>query len=352
MNELDNESGILFPFQQGLELYGFAYDMENNLLADTDIQVMAFSEGDIWVQDLRTDAKGQLFLDDLQLRGEAKFIFRTTGDESQERLVKVIPARNSFDNNSETLAKDIKVKEKKRIYEPTVVQPIDTTGLIKLDEVIIKKKSVKNRANPSLFNYDVEPLRVSIQDPERPKSIPELLLNIPNVIVQGLGSPNPRVVNIRSEMAGGGPILWVIDGFPLSQSTGGTSQLVEVMNLIPATDVDKIEFLLGPQAAIFGTRSNGGVLLVYTRTGSNVDRTMRKDAQLVFQGYEANLDFEEYVQDKSRRAKQAMNTLYWNPNIKTDEDGKANHPICLTKGWQHHFCQSKYYNYRWANWGL
>ena len=322
---------ILYPFQQGLELYGFAYDMENNLLPDTDIQVMAFSEGDIWVQELKTDSKGQLFLNDIQFNGEAKLVFRTTGEETQERLVKVRPAKNSFENNSEILAKDIKVKERKGVYEPTVIQPIDTTGLITLDEVIIKEKSVKNRANPSLYNFDVAPTRVIIQNTERPNTIPELLLNIPNIQVVGLGSLNPRVVNIRAAFGLGGPILWVIDGFPLNQNTGGTSALVEVMNLIPASDVDKIEFLQGPEAAFFGTRSNGGVLLLYTRTGSNIERTLRKDAQLVFQGYEANLNFDEYRQEKSRKAQEAMNTLYWNPIIQTNEDGKAIIRIAVPK---------------------
>ena len=85
----------------------------------------------------------------------------------------------------------------------------------------------------------------------------------------------------------------------------------------------KIELLLGPEAAIFGSRANGGVLLVHTRTGSNIERTMRKDAQLTFQGYEADIDFNDYMQDQSRKAKKAVNTLYWNPQIQTDEEGKA-----------------------------
>ena len=314
---------ILYPFQQGLELYGFAYDIENNILPNTDIQVMAFSEGDIWVQELKTDSKGQLFLNNIQFKGEANLVFRTTGEETQERLVKLVPARNKFENNSKSLEKVAKVKERKRVYEPTVVQVQDTTGLIVLEEVIIKEKSVKNRANPSLYNYDVEPTHVSIQNPERPRTIPQLLLNIPNIVVQGLGSPYPRVVNIRALAGAAGPILWVIDGFPLNQSVGGNGSLVEVMNMVPAVDVEKIEFLLGPEAAIFGSRSNGGVLLLTTRTGSNIDRTMRKDAQLVFQGYEANLNFDDYMQDKSRKAKKAFNTIYWNPQIQTDEEGQA-----------------------------
>ena len=321
VSEMDDLDKILFPFQQGLELYGYAYDMDNNILSDTDIQVIAFSDGNTWAQELRTNSKGQIFLDDIQLNGEAKLVFRTTGDESTERMVKVIPAKNDFEDNSKARDKDIRVKSRKRIYEPTRLEPIDTTGLITLEEVIVKEMSLKRKANPVLFNYDVVPTRVKTQDPEKPKTIPQLLLGIPNINVVGLGSLNPRVVNLRAAYAG--PILWVIDGFPLPQNTAGISQLVEVMNMVPYTDVDRIEFLLGPEAAVFGSRANGGVFLLYTRTGSNIDRVMRKDAQLSFQGYESELDFEEYLSEISRKERQAINSVYWDPKVKTDESGIA-----------------------------
>ena len=234
VNEIDDSGKILYPFQQGLELYGYAYDMDNNILLDTDIQVIAISEGNTWAQELRTNSNGQLFLDDIQLNGEAKLVFRTTGDESKERLVKVMPAKNDFENNSKLLDKDIKVNSRKRVYEPTRLEPTDTTGLIALQEVIIKEKSLKRRANPMLFSYDVEPMRVVVQDPAKPKSIPELLLNIPNIQVIGLGSLNPEVINLRAVFGAAGPILWVIDGFPLDQ---------EVLDLVAAYPLPKVDNL-------------------------------------------------------------------------------------------------------------
>ena len=174
------------------------------------------------------------------------------------------------------------------------------------------------------------------------------------MIVQGLGSLNPTVRLLR-----GGGLLWVVDGFPLATNNlatlsagvqgipgggggnfpgsnanpsgssqtsvgrAGSTSLAEVMTLVAATDVEKIELLVGADAAFYGSRASGGVIMIYTRSGSNQERIMRKEAQLVFQGYESDLDFEAYLENKSRKAKQAINTLYWNPEIQTDEEGIA-----------------------------
>jgi hypothetical protein len=313
---------IEYPFQQGLELIGYAYDMNNSLLRNTPIQVMAFSETDIWVQDIQTDSDGRLVLENLQFQGEAELVFRTKGDQSQERMVKVIPAKNSKTTNSAVLAKTIKSQERKRVYEPTEDIATDTTGLITLKEVVVRETSKKKTvAGPS--SYSVEATQVRFQDPKRPKTIPQLLLNIPGVIVNGLGSPYPTVSIPKVY----GPILWVIDGLPLSQTNTSAGPAVnglfEVMNLVMATDVERIELLLGANAAVFGSRASGGVFVVYTRSGAEFRNTYRKESQLVFQGYEPIVDFKAYLTTGSKKARLSAKTLYWNPSIKTNEEGKA-----------------------------
>ena len=319
---------IRFPFQDGLELIGFAYDINNKLLRDTPIQVMAFSETDLWVQDIESDSNGRVILQNLQLKGMTELVFRTQGEASQERMVKVIPAKTAAPSKSTEREKTLVAQEKKRIYEATDQTPSDTTGLIELQEVVVQEKEVNKSESPSI--YGITPTRIEYQDPERPKSIPELLLNIPNIVVRGIGSINPVVINLRSAMAGGGPILFVLDGFPISQGQGrgglssiASNPLVEIMNAVPAGDVERIEFLMGPEAAMFGSRSNGGVLLFYTRTGAELKRSERKEAQLIFQGYEPPVDFVEYKANEPRKVRESSTTLYWNPTVSTGADGKA-----------------------------
>ncbi len=161
-------------------------------------------------------------------------------------------------------------------------------------------------------------------------------MDIPGVYVNRIGDVYPSVNVIGAN----GPILWVIDGAPLSQTspwassfsqngfnsplTGGQSNsLVEIMNLIPASDIERIDLLTGANAAVYGARASGGVFLIHTRYGSNSDRANRKKAQIIFKGYEPVIDFVDYRGNGMKGYRAISRTVYWNPSIKTDEEGKA-----------------------------
>ena len=317
-DELDQ---IKYPFQRGLELAGYAYDLENNLLVKTDIQLMAMSDGQIWFQELKTDSKGRLFLKNLDFEGESELVFRTNGESANSRLVKVVPDATSFETRGKSLSKKIKKQQKERVFTPDEWQEKEIEGLIDLEEVVIEEKPVKSDALPSV--YGIEPDKVRYQDPEKPRTIPQLLQDIPGVFISGMGSINPSVRVIGAV----GPILWVVDGMPLAQSSPFASpglegqpisSLTEIMSMMPAASVERIEFLNGANAAAYGSRASGGVFLIYSRLGSGISRAQRKEAQLVFQGYEPEMDFEEFRQKQLKKSRSASNTLYWNPSIQTD----------------------------------
>ena len=324
---------IKYPFQQGLELVGYAYDLENNLLKNTNIQVLGYSDEDILAKDVKTNANGILRLEDLQVQGMVRFVLRTQGEDSKERLVKLVPldvrkkdatAELEVEKPSSTLKK----VERKSVYRPSIWQALDTTGLIQLDEAEIRQNRI-NKTGVSKIRNSAFGRTVIVQDRNHPKSIPELFLNVPGVVVTGLSSLNPSISMPRR--AGSGPILWVIDGFPLAQSDAGSrsfassnsNPLVEVMNIISPLDIDKIELLIGPEAAIYGSRGGGGVILISRRYGSEFSPSKRKDGQLVFQGLEPNFDFETYKKTLSNKEQENSSILYWNPNVETNEDGEA-----------------------------
>ena len=196
---------------------------------------------------------------------------------------------------------------------------MDRDRLIELEEVFVTdKKQTERKTAPSV--YGVTPTRVKYQDFERPQTIPQLFLGIPGVTVQGLGTFEPTLSLPKA--AGLGPVLWVLDGMPLVQTT----TLAEIMSLVSYIDVDKIEILYGAQASIYGTRAAGGAIVIYTRSGSFLDSYNRKDANIKFQGYHDSLNFDNYLEDlekKSRKQQNNLNTLYWNPNLKTDKNGEV-----------------------------
>src|SRR5690606_19096739 len=162
---------------------------------------------------------------------------------------------------------------------------------------VVERKLEKQKYTPSIYGINVPPQRVKYQDFERPRSILQMLAELPGVVVNGAETLYPSVRVISAS----GPVLWVLDGFPLAQVGGGThfgtaplNSLNHIMAMVSAQSIERIELLVGADAAIFGSRGSGGVFVVYTRNGSEQEQIQRKEGQLVFEGYTPALDFEEY----------------------------------------------------------
>ncbi len=327
-------NNIKFPFQKGLELTGYAYDLDNKLLVNCKIQIMAQTEDGIWLRETETDANGLLRLEEMQINGITELIFRTKGKDTKSRLVKVIPLKEWEQEKNNSFSDITKRQERVQSNENTSLEQVDTkplaavdtTGLIKLKEVEVNENRVKDRKyTPSIYGIDVPSNRTKYQDPKRPKSFGQLLSGIPGVAVSEIGL-NVFVRILRAK----GPTLLVLDGFPLPQGNHGPSlggpigtSLHEITNMVYPEDIERIEVLIGADAAIFGTRGSGGAIVFYTRSGIDQEFISRKEGQLVFEGYEPILEFDPYKQGLSKRTKEKAKLLYWNPKLETDVNGEA-----------------------------
>ena len=328
--EGDTTNDIKFPFQIGLEIMGHAFDLNNTLLRNTKIQVVASNKKDVWIREVETDSQGLLKLEEIQIEGKATLIARTKGEDVKSRLVKIVPIPQ-MEQKKKVLMPYVAEKPKQEDGEPIVVsEPFhidESEKIIELGEVEVEGESVERKKyTPSLYGIEVPPNRTNYQDFEKPKSLLQLLAELPGVIVGGAETLNPKI----GILGGVGPVLWVVDGFPLSQEgngtqmgTGSRSSLVEVMSLVSDRDIERIELLKGPEASIYGSRASGGVFIIYTRKGNELEYIRRKDGQLVFEGYTTALDFNAYKESLSRRKEEKINLLYWNPQLETDENGEA-----------------------------
>ena len=326
----NNTSGIKFSFQKGLEIIGHTYDLNNNLLSHTKVQLIATSESDVWFGETQTDAQGIIRLEDIQIEGEATLVARTRGEDVTSRLVKIVPINMEEKKKNVLIPYVVKSQAQTNEKQRIVLEPFNTNAsekTIKLDEVELVGKGIeRKKLTPSLYGIDVPPNRVNYQDFDKPKSLLQLLAELPGVIVGGSETLNPYV----GVLGATGPILWVLDGFPLTQEgtstnmgTSSSSPLRELRALATDRDIERIELLKGPEASIYGSRGSGGVFVIYTRTGNELEYIPRNDAQLTFEGYEPDLDFKQYKEGLSKRKEGRMNLLYWNPNLQTDENGEA-----------------------------
>ena len=334
--EKDITAKALFSLQKGLEIIGYAYDLNNTLLSNSKIQVIVTNEDDVWIGEVKTDAQGLLKLENIQISGNATLIARTEGEDVKSRLVKIIPINDKDRENNTLIPYVMKNPERQDNHQNIIFEnfDIDSTGkTIVLDEVeVVEKNNKKKKYTPSVYGIKVPPQRVKYQDFEKPKSLIQLLSEFSGVVITGAETLNPSLRVVSAS----GPVLWVLDGFPLSQRGGGTTidsglgnknetqnSLTDIMALANPRDIERIELLTGPDAAIYGTRGSGGVFAIYTRTGSELDSFSRKEGEMAFEGYNVPLNFSEYKERLSKRREQNTNLLYWNPKLETDEKGEA-----------------------------
>ncbi|MBT8301225.1 MAG: TonB-dependent receptor plug domain-containing protein, partial [Maribacter sp.] len=325
---------ITYPFQQGLNLFGYAYNLNNQLLKNTKIQVLWASGTDVIVQEIKSDDFGRIRLENLQFVGETKLVFRTVGNDTSSRLVKVVPIQESYEtkNISKSMARVNSQKHGREIKASTW-EPIENEKRIELKEVeVTEYKTERKRAMPAVYGLNATRTRTVIQDLERPKRVFQLLQVIPGIMVKGdLDYPTVSMLAGRNAF-GTSPVkpasaldqpgpLWVLDGFILENSNNFKPEWG-----ISMLDIDRIELLPPAEASIYGSRAARGVFMVYTRNGSDYEYVNRKEGQLNFQGYAESPTFKSHLEKMIKRPKKyqdGVNTLFWDPSIKTNDQGEA-----------------------------
>jgi hypothetical protein len=340
-------SEIRFPVERNLELHGTVYDLDNRLLTNTKIQMMASSDSDLVIRELETDATGVLHIENINVTGETRFIFRTQGEEQSQRLVKLRPNNETFNPKGPAVKAEPVVKEEivesqiykkeqrnKEYVETTPPVPFDSTGVIQLKEVTVADlRKREQEMVPSLYGIKPNPFDVAYQDPEKPLPIEQLIQKIPGMQFRPTAEGIPAIYHTRR---GGGSVLWVVDGQIIrtrgTEFDGNRAVTVDDPYLSPLTfltpqDILRIEFVIDAgNTSLWGVQGATGVMVIYTRSGNFLDYVNRKEGGLNFKGYEPALDFDTYLTERQKDRKLRKippSTLYWNPSLRTDKNGEA-----------------------------
>ncbi len=322
---------IKYDFQEGLEFYGKAYDLDAVPLSNTEIQVVISGEKEAMAHDVMTNEEGLFKLSGLQIHGEADMIFRRAATGQRDRFVKVVP----YDYETPPLQikdfkenKGLKSKQfipKKQVAEFKEGESMDR--LITLEGVSLYGEKYKSSKTPSVYN--IKPNHVSYQDPKKPKFMAELFMGVPGVSVRGLNYPSISILSSSNSLLGQSGPLWIIDGFIMGNSPGVNPEWG-----LSHIDIDRIEFLIHSQdASLWGSRASQGVILIYTRNGSDQTYIDRKKGQLTFKGYHESLSFDTYKEQLiGRTGKTISSTIYWNPSLATDINGEATIQLPVEEG--------------------
>jgi TonB-dependent SusC/RagA subfamily outer membrane receptor len=134
-------------------------------------------------------------------------------------------------------------------------------------------------------------------------------------------SYNVKIRNSTSFKSSTQP-LYLLDGLPMEDPDGNA-----LMSISPQ-DVARIEILKGASASMYGVRGGNGVIAIYTRKGGSRPQGPSTVGlkSFVLTGFQYPREFYSPVYDveKNENIKPDHRaTLYWNPLLFTDEQGKA-----------------------------
>ncbi len=197
---------------------------------------------------------------------------------------------------------------------------------IDLEEILVKGH--RTRAEEQDFNektYFGEPTNRVIVDSlgtafTANMSVFDLLRRIPGIQIVGNPPGEAAVIRGARTFSGATYAQVYLDAFPVDN---------EMANTLQISDVEAVDVYKGGDAAIFGIRGGGGVIVIHTRVGGPVQRENSDlgSYQFTHPGFHKAKSF--YSPDyatphESHQKPDLRSTLYWTPWLAVNQDGKQN----------------------------
>lgn len=123
----------------------------------------------------------------------------------------------------------------------------------------------------------------------------------------------------RAVIRGSGSPLYLLDGMPVDASA---------LTAISQFDLERIEVLKGPSAAIYGGRGGGGVIALFSKRGGTEYEEVEPGDNIILYRAGGFQQYREFYQPRYTAEGQTdrpdyRTTLHWEPNVQTDASGKA-----------------------------
>ncbi|RBQ07079.1 TonB-dependent receptor [Pedobacter miscanthi] len=285
------------------------------------VMLMA-TKGTMYILDTVTNAEGKFVFDNLEFGDSTKFVVQARTKTERKFVdinVDVVPGqivtknKNSADidvNVNNTLMKYIKESDN-YFNEMTRLGLLERT--IKLEEVTIteKKNPAKNSSN---LNGAGRADYVMTADQ----------LSTCVTLSQCLQGRLPGVI-----FRGNVPYLMRSQNTPIQIIVDGMQMEADFLDNVVPSDVESIELLKSiGNTAIYGSQGSGGVIIITTKRGDGGRSTNRYAPGIVTlnpKGFSISREFYSPKYDTESTSSRAdlRTTIYWNPQVVADKDGKA-----------------------------
>ncbi|MDO6389366.1 TonB-dependent receptor plug domain-containing protein [Pontibacter sp. BT731] len=197
-----------------------------------------------------------------------------------------------------------------------------TTGAIQLKQVEITAKKQEVSDSHRIYGQGSADARIEVAQltVTYPNILQYLASRVAGVqVYNDVDSMNRPIMKVS--IRGGGVPIFILDGMRVE---------LETVNTLNPEDIEAIEVLKGTSAAIFGTGSADGVIALFTKRGNpNYNYANQKaPGTLNFKlaGYNKPSEFYSPRYDVAKERHNLpdyRSTLHWQPNVKTDANGKA-----------------------------
>ncbi|QKJ29561.1 TonB-dependent receptor plug domain-containing protein [Mucilaginibacter mali] len=336
---------IKYPHEQSLTVSGRILTLGNKPVPNGKVMLFAKSADGPLILDTVADEKGHFVFNNLYLADTAKVVVKATKANNGTQVKTVIDPKPRFARlqangnmqiNNTGLALDNYLKQTRGQFAElnklgltkgnTLLKEVAVKGLRDRDK-FVKAKMIPNSANldPGSADYVLKQEQL-----EKETYFSDAMRRIPGIdIVEGKTG-----IDIYSVRASGTSfsrtdekrrsMLIVIDGAQLDALSAPP-----VLKALNPQDLTGVEVLTGLGKTIYGEAGNKGVIIITTKRGGendapnlvfNINHNLSQGYSTVKEFYSPNYDTPN---DQTNKA-DLRSTIYWNPDVVTGADGKAN----------------------------
>lgn len=309
------KEGTHFEVESGFEISGRVKQLLGEKpKAGVNMTLALMGEKGMNIFNTETDSLGRFKFENLMFVGPTNMFLNSKNDRGKSRgeiLIdpfekEALPVSFSVDKTAvfDTVITPNKIIE--NVYRKYATFGIAPENVLDEVEIIAKKKKeIPSLYGTADFSYVPDENAPIVNDIYQ-----YIQFAIPGVIVT-----NDTIRFLRFN----GPAHIILNGFPLFNQSD--------IAFIQPDDIEKIDAIKGPSAAIFGSEGANGVIAIYTKEGATNTAEKKvyhsiKDniegfySERVF--YEANSDKDDF-QAESKAA--VRNTIYWDPYVHPDTTG-------------------------------
>jgi len=342
-SEIDKQSKAHF-FSQGLRISGIAKESRKKPLVNGSFTMLSRGKDNSErIYYAETNGEGRFSIEGINQSDslDLEFVAFNKGGKPIDVLVELddrVSSKFSSVKFSNNWAKYKKTKENteaiyieaSKLKEQTdsIFGYLDATVL---GDVLLEGKTREEEEEETAFlrsrpsEFGITPDDVVYLDENRlGTDLSVILTQLAGVRAITVIDPANFLPTIRISSRNGAPLI-ILDGIPID--IDALVQLGLIGSSV-STTIERIEFLSGARAALYGRRGAEGVILLYSRRGNG--GITRANTALTskhrIKGYSISKEFysPKYdVKQPEHIKPDYRTTLYWNPNVKTDKNGNA-----------------------------